>query len=104
MALVLAWLILACASVPVAPAPPADYAEQHARWRAVRLAELRAPRGWLALVARGECVLRYDNEAGKGDHRHVGALEEVYEFVGPRELMADFLDAARRWIHDHGDA
>jgi hypothetical protein len=58
----------------------------------------------LALVARGECVLRYDNEAGKGDHRHVGALEEVYEFVGPRELMADFLADARRWIHDHGDA
>ncbi len=24
----------------------------------------------LALVADGVCVLRYDNEAGKGDHRH----------------------------------
>ena len=28
----------------------------------------------LALVLDGECVLRYDNEAGKGDHRHVGQL------------------------------
>jgi Family of unknown function (DUF6516) len=26
----------------------------------------------LALVAAGQCVLRYDNEAGKGDHRHMG--------------------------------
>lgn len=24
----------------------------------------------LAYVVNGECVLRYDNEAGKGDHRH----------------------------------
>ena len=29
----------------------------------------------LAYVVRGECVLRYDNEAGKGDHRHLGAVE-----------------------------
>lgn len=27
----------------------------------------------LALVVNGECVLRYDNERGKGDHRHIGA-------------------------------
>jgi hypothetical protein len=32
----------------------------------------------LALVSRGMCVLRYDNEAGKGDHRHVGAQQEPY--------------------------
>jgi hypothetical protein len=25
----------------------------------------------LAYVVRGGCVLRYDNEAGKGDHRHL---------------------------------
>jgi hypothetical protein len=25
----------------------------------------------LALVVDGVCVLRYDNEAGKGDHRHI---------------------------------
>ena len=29
----------------------------------------------LALVVAGECVLRYDNEAGKGDHRHLGSVE-----------------------------
>jgi hypothetical protein len=26
----------------------------------------------LALVVNGICVLRCDNEAGKGDHRHIG--------------------------------
>ena len=29
----------------------------------------------LAYVVRGECVLRYDNEVGKGDHRHFGKKE-----------------------------
>ena len=28
----------------------------------------------LAYVMKGICVLRYDNEAGKGDHKHVGRL------------------------------
>jgi Family of unknown function (DUF6516) len=26
----------------------------------------------LALVSEETCVLRYDNEAGKGEHKHVG--------------------------------
>jgi hypothetical protein len=30
----------------------------------------------LALVENGICTLRYDNEAGKGDHRHIGKAEE----------------------------
>ena len=29
----------------------------------------------LALVSEGVCVLRYDNEAGKGDHKHVANRE-----------------------------
>jgi len=37
-------------------------------------------------------VLRYDNEAGKGDHKHVGAaeLEEPYHFVSRQQLLDDF--------------
>ena len=31
----------------------------------------------LALVIDGVCVLRYDNEAGKGDHRHVLRVEVI---------------------------
>jgi len=29
----------------------------------------------LALVASGVCVVRYDNEAGKGDHKHIAGRE-----------------------------
>lgn len=44
----------------------------------------------LALVVDGKCVLRYDNEAGKGDHRHVGDKEQEYRFKGAEQLLADF--------------
>lgn len=54
----------------------------------------------LALVERGVCVLRHDNEAGKGDHRHAGRREESYRFKNPEKLLADFWNdvAARRRI------
>ena len=44
----------------------------------------------LALVVGGNCVLRYDNEAGKGDHRHAGDRERAYRFKGAEALLADF--------------
>jgi len=44
----------------------------------------------LAFVVGGECVLRYDNEAGKGDHRHIGDAEEPYTFTSIEALLADF--------------
>lgn len=37
----------------------------------------------LAFVVDGVCVLRYDNESGKGDHRHVGDAESPYVFSTP---------------------
>ena len=51
----------------------------------------------LALVARGECVLRYDNEVGKGDHRHIGRLEADYEFKGYERLLEDFWTDVQAW-------
>jgi hypothetical protein len=51
----------------------------------------------LAYVVRGECVLRYDNEAGKGDHRHVGGIESTYTFTTPEQLIADFQRDIERW-------
>ena len=50
----------------------------------------------LAYVVRGECVVRYDNEAGKGDHRHFGAEEIAYSFQTPVKL-ADFERDMMRW-------
>ncbi len=44
----------------------------------------------LALVVDGECVLRYDNEAGKGDHRHVREKEHEYRFKSVEQLLDDF--------------
>jgi hypothetical protein len=34
----------------------------------------------LALAVDGKCVLRYDNEPGKGDHRHVGRKKSECRF------------------------
>ena len=39
----------------------------------------------------GERLVGYDNEPGKGDHRHYGAWEEAYAFSSPEQLMADYL-------------
>ncbi len=48
---------------------------------------------------KGVRVIGYDNEAGKGDHRHYGECEEAYVFTTAEQLIADFTDdlrAARR--------
>ena len=51
----------------------------------------------LAYVVAGKCVLRYDNEAGKGDHRHFGGRESAYTFTDPERLLADFWADVDRW-------
>ena len=51
----------------------------------------------LAFVVMGICVLRYDNEAGKGDHRHVGTMEFPYTFSTPEQLYADFMNEVADW-------
>jgi hypothetical protein len=51
----------------------------------------------LAFVLDGKCVLRYDNETGKGDHRHVKGHEMPYRFVGLDELQADFWRDIDEW-------
>ena len=52
-------------------------------------------------LADGTCVVRYDNETGKGDHKHIGNSEELYTFKKVEILIADFLEdieKARRVI------
>ena len=58
----------------------------------------------LAYVVHGVCVLRYDNEAGKGDHRHVDGTEHAYAFTTPEHLIADFQHDIKRWAHENRDA
>lgn len=38
----------------------------------------------------GSCIVRYDNERGKGDHRHVADSEESYTFSTLCKLVEDF--------------
>ena len=51
----------------------------------------------LAYVVDGVCVVRYDTEVGKGDHRHVGGGESAYRFSTPARLLADFQADIARW-------
>lgn len=51
----------------------------------------------LVYVVEGKCVLRYDNEAGKGDHKHIGAEEVPYTFTTPAQLLADFWSDVDHW-------
>lgn len=51
----------------------------------------------LAYVVSGVCVLRYDNEQGKGDHKHVGGRESAYAFTTPEQLYADFMADVANW-------
>ena len=54
----------------------------------------------LAYVVSGECILRYDNEAGKGDHRHVRGKEFNDSFRTIEQLLMDFNREVRRLNHE----
>lgn len=45
---------------------------------------------------RGERIIGYDNEAGKGDHRHYRKREEAYRFDSLEAMIRDFEDDIRR--------
>jgi len=55
----------------------------------------------LSYVVAGRCVVRYDNERDKGDHRHFGTDEAPYVFSTPERLLADFEADIARWNHEH---
>lgn len=39
----------------------------------------------------GKRIVGYDNERGKGDHKHIRGRECPYRFAGPERLIEDFL-------------
>jgi hypothetical protein len=59
----------------------------------------------LALVSRDVCVLRYDNESGKEDHKHAEGREFPYWFKSLNRLQADFWADVGRWrdAHENSD-
>lgn len=44
----------------------------------------------------GERVIGYDNEAGKGDHRHCRDRQEAYTFISLEQMIRDFQADVRR--------
>ena len=46
----------------------------------------------------GECLVRFDNEQGKGDHKHIMGAEIPYAFQDISTLLKDF----RNEIDRHG--
>jgi hypothetical protein len=56
----------------------------------------------LAFVVEEVCVVRYDNERSKGDHRYYGDIEESYCFKDIETLLADFRKDIARWQNEHG--
>jgi len=49
----------------------------------------------------GERLIGYDNERGKGDHRHVGRREFPYDFVDVPTLLEDFRKEVTQWLRAH---
>ena len=39
----------------------------------------------------GKRMVGYDNERGKGDHKHLLGVEKRYKFISVEKLIADFL-------------
>jgi len=56
----------------------------------------------LAYIVNGVRVVGYDDERGKGDHRHFGEDETEYVFCDVRTLMADFVADMMRWDDGYG--
>lgn len=44
----------------------------------------------LVFIRADQRVVGYDNERGKGDHKHLAGRELTYQFVDTETLMADF--------------
>jgi hypothetical protein len=44
----------------------------------------------LVFVRDGQRIVGYDNERGKGDHKHLGGIEMTYLFCDEARLLQDF--------------
>jgi hypothetical protein len=51
----------------------------------------------LVYISQSQRVVGYDNERGKGDHKHIDDIELPYCFTDLRQLKADFLEDVVRW-------
>lgn len=54
----------------------------------------------LVFLVDGQRVVGFDNERGKGDHKHVGE-EAAYNFVSVGQLVDNFLAEMETWKNAH---
>lgn len=55
----------------------------------------------LVYVKDGYRAVGFDNERGKGDHKHIGDMELPYLFVTVERLIEDFIEEVERWKQEH---
>ncbi len=55
----------------------------------------------LVYVVNGTRIIGYDNERGKGDHRHVAGEEDEYTFTSVDQLIEDFIAEVELWKSEH---
>ena len=55
----------------------------------------------LVYIIDGNRVIGYDNERGKGDHRHWMGTERPYTFVSIPRVLADFLADVEKMRSDN---
>ena len=58
----------------------------------------------LAFVVDSICVVRYDNEVGKGEHRQFGVTENSYKFSTLERLMVDCQKDIARWTDENSSS
>ena len=56
----------------------------------------------LVYIVMGQRVIGFDNERGKGDHRHDDGIESEYRFQSIDQLLTDFAEAIEQWRKTHG--
>lgn len=55
----------------------------------------------LVYVVNGERVIGYDNERGKGDHKHIEGMQMPYQFKDVDVLTEDFANDVDDYIGRH---
>ena len=55
----------------------------------------------LVYVVAGQRVVGFNNERGKGDHKHLGVVELPYAFVSVEQLLEDFFAEVDQWNRAH---
>lgn len=54
----------------------------------------------LVYVKESKRLVGYDNERGKGDHKHIGEQEQVYVFQNVDQFIEDFWNDVKRCDDD----